>query len=136
MEGNNWSWLVGYVLGTASYVAGQWLARREHRREIEALHASYARLLETRQNVETYGAARLPEAATTDPEPQPEERAQVAVTEAMIERGMNDLREAYRTIGAYPNHITDDLIREEALSMLNSIAPEPPRSLDGFVARD
>lgn len=110
-------------LGATVFTVGVFLlADRLHRQDVASLHEAYARVLDTKANIERYGVAELPPAATADPEPIDREIAEAVATEEMIERGVNSLRETYAGIGI---QATDEELRDEVLSIISH--PGAPR---------
>lgn len=95
---------------------------QQYERRIEAEQSAWAEAFERVINVQTIGTP-TPAEVRTETVPDAEERALRAVSEATIQKGMQQLRAIY---DAQHMPVEEEVLRAEAISMLNGLDVVPP----------
>lgn len=93
---------------------------------VSLLERFMLRIIERTQNVLTTGRAEPPEAIVTREE-DAESRVLRVISEETIRHGMQILRD--QVYGPAGVAVEDDVLREEAIAMLNGIEPRIPKGI-------
>lgn len=96
--------------------------RQSHAAEIERINTLHVQMTDRILHMQQYGTPTPKEAVVADREPDAESRVLRQISEDSVKAGSIALKQMYEDAGVM---VSEEEVREEAISMLMGIAPSP-----------